>query len=137
MTMEVLYYITATGEISGSAQYEDDTLPATIDADIDPLTEDWILGSGDYDEDYITGGVVTERPQIVDYNEITLQANGVTNLDFVLPTGTKVTYNNATVTSTASEHFQVRSVLNGEFVFDFDPPFPYRQLQLTVIFNAV
>lgn len=140
---DVIYYTTATGEITGTKVFEDSETSTDITDQMD-VSESYMFGVADYNLDYITfpGGVptVTTRPLItgVDYNQIELVGDGTTTLDFALPTGTTVTYNDVETVSGASEHFQVKGTRMGIYVFDIDPPFPYLGIHpLTVVINAV
>jgi hypothetical protein len=139
---DILFYNTTTGEIIGHGLFEDDDLVATITADLD-TGEDYLVGLANEEQDYITfpSGVptITARPAIVDYNVIDVTADNTVTVDFVLPTGTTVTYLSDETISAASEHFQFKSNgIIGVYEFWIDPPFPYIAIMpLTVTVNAV
>jgi hypothetical protein len=140
---DVVYYTTATGEITGTKVFEDADTVADITDQMD-VSESYMFGVADYNLDYVTfpAGVptITPRPTItgVDFGQTELVADGVATLDFALPAGTTVTYNNVATVSVAGEHFQVKSTQVGIYLFDIDPPFPYLGIHpLTVIINAV
>lgn len=138
----IIIYKTATGEITGTAVYEDDEPEATITEEME-ADESYTTGDADSDLDYITfsGGVptVTDRPYIVEDSVYTVDADNTITVDFALPTGTTVTFGGVEYVSVAGEHFQFKSNgIIGTFNFIIDPPFPYMPLApFTVIANAV
>ena len=73
--MQIIFYVTATGEIDFVQEYDDDTttLPGDVDADT-PVGDSWIVGDGEAtpELDYVLAGVQTERPVIT--TDFTLDA---------------------------------------------------------------
>ena len=126
---DILYYKTATGEIVGSANFEDDVLESEIIADME-VDESYMDGVADADQEYIIfpSGVptVTARPTILADRDVSVPADNTISVDIALPTGTVVTYTATDYTSVAGEHFQFKSDgLIGTYEFLIDPPFPY------------
>jgi len=134
--IDVVYYLTATGEITGTASFEDDTVEADWIAEMD-IDESYLLADASADTDYIVANVVTTRPSIVDDEDLNVVADGTITVDIPLPTGTVVTYKGVSTTSVAGEHFQFQSVLAGVFEFAMTAPFPYVPTVLTVTCDAV
>jgi hypothetical protein len=138
----IVYYKTATGQITGSAVFEDEDLVATITDEME-VDESYMVGDADSELDYITfpGGVptVTARPYVSESSAVAVVADNTTTIDFALPTGTVVTYLADELTSVAGEHFQFKSNgIVGVFIFTIEPPFPYIPLSpFTVTVNAV
>jgi hypothetical protein len=126
---DILYYKTATGEITSTANFEDDVLPADIAADLE-ADEAYMDGVADAALEYITfpAGVptVTARPTVLADNNVSAVADNTITVDFALATGTTVTYSDTEYVSVAGEHFQFKSNgVIGEYFFLIDPPFPY------------
>lgn len=126
---DILYYKTATGEIVGTVNFEDDVLEAEIIEDME-MDESYMDGVADAVLEYIIfpGGVptVTARPTVLADNDLSVFADNTITVDFVLPTGTTVTYSDTEYVSVAGEHFQFKSNgVIGEYFFLIDPPFPY------------
>lgn len=138
----VIYYLTATGEISGSSTFDDAATVGDITADMG-VDESYMFGVADSARDYIDMTVplvplVAARPSIIDYSQIDVDADNTTVIDFALPTGTTVTFRGAETISGASEHFQFKSNgMVGTYEFEIDPPFPYIPVNLMVNANAV
>jgi hypothetical protein len=134
--IDVVYYLTATGEITGTASFEDDSVAADWTAEMD-VSESYLLATASADTDYILAGAVTTRPVITEDAEVTIDADGTTLVDFVLPTGTVVEFRGVDYTAAGGEHFQFKSVLVGPFEFAMTPPFPYSPMIFRVICDAV
>lgn len=127
---DIIYYKTATGEITGGDIFEDDALTADITDQMD-ADESYMDGEADADRDYVDitvpiVPVIVARPTIVDYSQIQVVADNTVTVDFALPTGTTVTFRGVETISTAGEHFQFKSNgAGGTYEFLIDPPFPY------------
>jgi hypothetical protein len=126
---DIIYFKTATGEIIGSGNFEDDVLDAEITEDMD-VDESFMDGVADADQEYVTfpGGVptITARPTILADDDVFVPADNTVTVDFLLPTGTVVTWQDDETTSGAGEHFQFKSNgLIGTYEALIDPPFPY------------
>lgn len=138
--INVIYYDTTTGEIFRVSDWEDDATPTDYNAEL-ISGESSLVGTADIETDYISGGVVTSRPSVItdDQTEFDITNDGTIQVDFILPTGSVVTGPDGveSAASTASEHFQFKTVRLGEFIYQIDPPFPYLPCNITVRANAV
>lgn len=96
--------------------------------------------SGDYDgeEFYHLSGVATPRPSITDDEYFYVHSDNTDTVTIPLPSGTIVTdlETNTVYTAGASESFQFRSQISGQWDFMIEPPFPYKTVTITVSANA-
>lgn len=130
--MQVVFYITATGEIDFVDQYDDDIDPLLIDADT-PVGDSWLAVDADAGEDasadldYVLSGVVTPRPVVADDLTLDAVADGTTVLTIAasMPIGTVVNFDGADTTLASIENVEFKTALAGPFEVIVTPPFPH------------
>lgn len=142
MTIFAVFFDTTTGIIDLINEYEDGTSSTVIDADA-PAGDAWLNDTtslANIEEYYVANPgstpVLTLRPVLTLNPSQQLQTDGVDMIDFALPNGTVVVFDETTWTSAGSEHFQMTSTIVGVYTITFDPPFPYMPLVLEVQCNA-
>lgn len=129
--MQIIFYMTATGEIDFVQEYDDDTttLPGDVDADT-PVGDSWIVGDGEAtpEFDYVLSGVQTERPVIATDFTLDAVADGTTVLTVAaaMPIGTVVTFEDNDTTLLAVEDVEFVTEIMGPFQIYILPPFPYQ-----------
>lgn len=139
--MQIIFYITATGEIDFVQEYDDDTttLPGDVDADT-PVGDSWIVGDGEAspDLDYVLAGVQTERPLVASDFTLDTIADGTTVLTIAtsMPIGTVVTYDGTDTTLASIENVEFKTELAGPFEVLISPPFPYQPALFEITANA-
>lgn len=125
-------YQTSDGRILRTDEIGEDETP-----DLE-TGESFVDGEYDGAQYYVVAGVATDRPQLVDDDDIlTLPADGSTVLTIPLINGTTVFYGDTETVSSGSESLQVRSAITGDFVFQISPPWPYVEAEITVTSDAV
>jgi hypothetical protein len=128
---QISIWRTATGEITESRTI-DPADPPTIDTGYASLAG-WYPG----DIWYVLAGVATSRPVLVaDDAQFVVDADGAPHtIVSSMPDDTVVYCAESGLEQTASgvEHLVVQSVLDGEFNFTIEPPFPHQSADIIVI----
>ncbi len=107
-----------------------------------PVGGGYVAGGYDGEQYYYLTGVATVRPSVTDEVLFTIHSDNTETVVVPssgnLPTGTVVTdyETGTTYTAGASETFQFKSQINGEWKFLLEPPFPYKETEITVRADA-
>lgn len=126
----ITIYVAATGRILRWGEMVNG-VPPTLGAG-----EAYILGHWDAATQYVSGGVVVDRPLIdetlVDGDDYSV-APGET-LSFTSVNGTRVLDGDTlqTVTTVGTEPIQITGEIDFEFQVTIEPPFPYQSAKITV-----
>lgn len=143
--MKVAFYVTATGEIDYIFAYPPEaTIPDDIVADLEagyswkeiPLAQ---LSTVGLETHYVSGGNFTLRPAVFSAETVTLKVGGGVDgvLEFAVPNGTKVySHYHGVEYTLGAENFTFQTMRPGSWIFDIEPPFPYRDIQIEVTANA-
>lgn len=133
MSFAYTVYQTSDGKILLDTEAEDGVTPTLSGG------QAYILGAYDGRDFYVSGGVATPRPALIeDGSDVVIPAdNSTTTLIASMPIGTMVVQGSDVRTSTVVEALQVRGVISGKFEFSIIPPFPYQDATVTVIIDAV
>jgi len=110
-----------------------------------PDDSDWLIdpdAAADTDTHYVDDPTGTptldDRPVIFDTPDYQIYPNGTEEVSFTLPAGTTVYYHlsSSKTVYASSEAFSFKTAIDGEWIWDIDPPFPYRGLQLRIYTDA-
>ena len=98
----------------------------------------YILGSYDGSQFYLLSGAPELRPKVTEEDVFQINSDNTEILDIPIPEDTVVTdYETGTIyVAGASESFQFKSAINGEWKFLIEPPFPYQASEITVNVDA-
>lgn len=130
----------ADGLILEIIQYDDDTASEDIDLDAPEDAVGWIDDAeADIDDDYIVGGVTTEKPGLIAITSWIVGVDGYAyTLAENLPIGTVIIDMDTGTTTTlaAVEDLIFSTYLAGKWSIGVSPPFPYKSQIIEVKTDA-
>lgn len=123
---------TADGRITLIQDFDEDAGPPDLSAYI-PAGGGVVAGNANIRTDYVSDGARTARPVVTAETEFRIAADGVDEVSFEIPAGTRVIYGGKPLIAAADELFEFVTDLAGEYQFEFRPPWPWINSTIRIV----